>query len=73
MMDELRQFLSRDEHLAPAGFVTRVLSGCERGTVGLSRVETVDQLRKRYWKLQGVGAKCVAHLEHLFEVDHGRK
>jgi hypothetical protein len=52
---ELRAFLRRDEHLAPTGFVTRVISACRNnqelrndGHCHPAPVTTIEQLKKQF-------------------------
>jgi hypothetical protein len=72
---ELRAFLRRDEHLAPTGFVTRVISACRNnqelrndGHCHPAPVTTIEQLKNSSWDIwRNVGRKSVEHLHYLFE------
>jgi hypothetical protein len=72
---ELRAFLRRDEHLAPTGFVTRVISACRNnqelrndGHCNPAPVTTIEQLKNSSWHYwHNVGKKSVEHLRYLFE------
>jgi len=72
---ELRAFLRRDEHLAPTGFVTRVISACRNnqelrndGHCHPAPVTTIEQLKNSSWHYwHNVGKKSVEHLRYLFE------
>ena len=72
---ELRAFLRRDEHLAPTGFVTRLISACRNnqelrndGHCHPAPVTTIEQLKNSSWHYwHKVGKKSVEHLRYLFE------
>ena len=72
---ELRAFLRRDEHLAPTGFVTRVISACRNNQelrndrhYHPAPITTIEQLKNSSWHYwHHVGKKSVKHLRYLFE------
>ena len=72
---ELRAFLRRDEHLAPTGFVTRLISACRNnqelrndGHYHPAPITTIEQLKNSSWHYwHKVGKKSVGHLRYLFE------
>jgi NTP pyrophosphatase (non-canonical NTP hydrolase) len=62
--NELREFLKQDEHLAPKGFVTRVLKICY--TNGVRPITTVEQLRRsKIVGLPNIGVQTERHLRYL--------
>jgi phage recombination protein Bet len=75
---ELEVFLRRDEHLAPVGFVIRILNACRhhqrlegRGHVD-DPIESVERLRKElkyFHRVSNVGRKCIEHLDYLFDAE----
>jgi hypothetical protein len=71
---DLQTFLKRDEHLAPVGFVMRMLSVCIDDKIG-SVQKLREQRRNAGFKYAiGIGKKTLDHLDHLFlTFDAGRQ
>jgi NTP pyrophosphatase (non-canonical NTP hydrolase) len=68
---ELRDFLKRDEHLAPKGFATRILKICY--AKGERPITTVEQLRKKRISVRPtIGLRTVLHLQYLLDRYAGR-
>jgi NTP pyrophosphatase (non-canonical NTP hydrolase) len=68
---ELREFLKQDEHLAPKGFVTRILKICYMDRK--RPITTIKQLRnKRIGAMPSIGLQTVLHLEYLLNRYAGR-